>query len=246
MTILNLFSLFISPHSHFLHFSSNKEDSVNSRPQELQKKCNEEVNSGGAGGLIEGRNECFLGVNELRFMRELTETVGVLIAYGKKANKILFYLNQIDISTMLRRQLQPTQAHQRREERTYQKSNSNSTQDGKEDSVDAKYNKLKSQLCKKYMENGYCPYEKRCKFAHGLGELRKNNQYNSKYKTKECGSFKNNHFCIYGDRCNFIHVTTSALQEEETLLRQPKTVDVDMELIRSINQKQSKLLSLLF
>lgn len=56
------------------------------------------------------------------------------------------------------------------------------------------------------MENGYCPYEKRCKFAHGLAELRKNNELNSKYKTKECGSFKNNLFCIYGDRCNFIHV----------------------------------------
>jgi len=27
--------------------------------------------------------------------------------------------------------------------------------------------KEKSQLCKKYLENGFCPYEKKCKFAHG-------------------------------------------------------------------------------
>lgn len=25
----------------------------------------------------------------------------------------------------------------------------------------------KSQLCKKFMENGNCPYQKKCKFAHG-------------------------------------------------------------------------------
>jgi hypothetical protein len=28
--------------------------------------------------------------------------------------------------------------------------------------------KEKSQLCKKYLEFGFCPYEKKCKFAHGL------------------------------------------------------------------------------
>ena len=27
--------------------------------------------------------------------------------------------------------------------------------------------KEKSQLCKKYLEFGFCPYEKKCKFAHG-------------------------------------------------------------------------------
>lgn len=69
---------------------------------------------------------------------------------------------------MLRRQLNPSYGLQRKEDRTYQKSTSNSTQDGKETSIDAKHTKLKSQLCKKFMENGYCPYEKRCKFAHGL------------------------------------------------------------------------------
>ncbi len=65
--------------------------------------------------------------------------------------------------------------------------------------------KEKSQLCKKFVENGYCPYEKKCKFAHGLHELKKNQQTNSKYKTKTCGGYLQEGFCPYGNRCNFIH-----------------------------------------
>lgn len=45
-------------------------------------------------------------------------------------------------------------------------------------------NKEKSELCRKFMEFGYCPYQKKCKFAHGCHELKKNNTTNSKYKTK--------------------------------------------------------------
>ena len=66
-------------------------------------------------------------------------------------------------------------------------------------------NKEKSQLCKRFMQNGSCPYEKKCKFAHGSHELRRNQQVNSKYKTKECGVFITQGFCLYGERCNFIH-----------------------------------------
>jgi butyrate response factor 1 len=55
------------------------------------------------------------------------------------------------------------------------------------------------------MENGYCPYEKRCKFAHGLEELKKNDQANCRYKTRPCGGYLHEGFCTYGNRCNFIH-----------------------------------------
>jgi hypothetical protein len=55
------------------------------------------------------------------------------------------------------------------------------------------------------VEQGYCPYEGRCKFAHGLQELKKNHQANCKYKTKVCGGFLQEGFCPYGNRCNFIH-----------------------------------------
>jgi|JI9StandDraft_2_1071091.scaffolds.fasta_scaffold771969_1 hypothetical protein len=46
--------------------------------------------------------------------------------------------------------------------------------------------KEKSELCRRFMDYGYCPYQKRCKFAHGSHELLKNKQANMKYKTKEC------------------------------------------------------------
>ena len=55
------------------------------------------------------------------------------------------------------------------------------------------------------MEQGFCPYQKKCKFAHGSQELRKDQQFNSKYKTKECGVFLEGGCCMYGERCNFIH-----------------------------------------
>ena len=65
--------------------------------------------------------------------------------------------------------------------------------------------KEKSELCRKFMEFGYCPYQRNCKFAHGSHELKKNNNLNSKYKTKECGAFIHDCQCRFGDRCNFIH-----------------------------------------
>ena len=44
--------------------------------------------------------------------------------------------------------------------------------------------KQKSELCRSFMETGFCPYFQRCKFAHGCHELLCNNQTNKKYKTK--------------------------------------------------------------
>jgi hypothetical protein len=65
--------------------------------------------------------------------------------------------------------------------------------------------KEKSELCRKFMEFGYCSYQRNCKFAHGSHELKRNNGLNSKYKTKMCGAFMNQGHCHFGNRCNFIH-----------------------------------------
>lgn len=99
-------------------------------------------------------------------------------------------------------------------------------------------NKEKSQLCKKFMENGFCPYQNKCKFAHGSHELRRNHQVNSKYKTKECGVFITQGFCPYGERCNFIHKKVK-VEHEYSL--------IDEELIAICSQTKpgSRLFSLL-
>ena len=71
--------------------------------------------------------------------------------------------------------------------------------------------KQKSDLCWKFMEHGSCPYEDKCKFAHGSHELKTKNPVNPKYKTKECNAFSNHDACPFGIRCNFIHIKKDEL-----------------------------------
>lgn len=65
--------------------------------------------------------------------------------------------------------------------------------------------KIKSSLCRNYMEFGSCQYGSKCQFAHGLSELRCNADNQMSYKTRTCHSFDKKSFCFYGKRCNFIH-----------------------------------------
>ncbi len=91
-------------------------------------------------------------------------------------------------------------------------------------------------MCKKFIENGSCPYQGKCKFAHGSHELRKNSQLNSKYKTKECDIFVNEGYCIYGERCNFIH--NKEFQREGDVV-------IDMEFVGMRAKKSSRLMQIL-
>jgi hypothetical protein len=63
----------------------------------------------------------------------------------------------------------------------------------------------KTELCKKWEETGYCPYEKKCKYAHGEVELSVKIQKSNNYKKKKCVNFHEKGFCEYGSRCNFVH-----------------------------------------
>lgn len=72
-------------------------------------------------------------------------------------------------------------------------------------STDIGRSKLKSSLCKNFAMNGFCPYGKKCQFAHGPQELRCNENINTSYKTKPCFSFLKKGYCPYGHRCNFQH-----------------------------------------
>ena len=64
--------------------------------------------------------------------------------------------------------------------------------------------KYKTELCKTFMENNFCQYGNKCRFAHGEDELVIKAKINN-YKRKLCKSFFNEGFCPYGIRCNFQH-----------------------------------------
>lgn len=48
--------------------------------------------------------------------------------------------------------------------------------------------KFKTELCVKFQELGACPYNTRCRFAHGESELRPKPKP-KQYKTKPCNNF---------------------------------------------------------
>lgn len=64
--------------------------------------------------------------------------------------------------------------------------------------------KYKTELCKKWVETGFCVYGNKCRFAHGKNELVQRAQ-GKNYKKKQCKSFQETGFCPYGSRCNFKH-----------------------------------------
>ena len=61
-----------------------------------------------------------------------------------------------------------------------------------------KNSKIKSSLCKNYMEEGVCLYGEKCQFAHGTEELKCNSENQTCYKTKPCYSFSRKGYCSYG------------------------------------------------
>ena len=64
--------------------------------------------------------------------------------------------------------------------------------------------KYKTELCKSFMENNFCQYGNKCRFAHGEEELVVKTE-NINYKRKLCKSFYNEGYCTYGIRCNYQH-----------------------------------------
>lgn len=64
--------------------------------------------------------------------------------------------------------------------------------------------KHKTELCKTFEELGCCPYERKCRFAHGKHELVKA-PVNSGSKARKCNGFWKNGCCSYGVRCQFGH-----------------------------------------
>ena len=63
----------------------------------------------------------------------------------------------------------------------------------------------KTELCRTWVEKNYCPYNEKCRFAHGKKDLHEKQVLVKNYKKKECSSFYKKGFCPYGPRCNFRH-----------------------------------------
>lgn len=84
---------------------------------------------------------------------------------------------------------------------------SENTVSGEREIVKKRSIKIKVELCKNFVEKGYCPYENRCKFAHGIEELRSRDTYGSSelYRTRKCKVFYEKNQCKFGERCNFVH-----------------------------------------
>ncbi|KAI8967294.1 hypothetical protein BDF20DRAFT_829797 [Mycotypha africana] len=62
----------------------------------------------------------------------------------------------------------------------------------------------KTEFCRNWTELGHCRYNKKCRYAHGEGELRVVPRHN-RYKTQICRAYFGDGTCPYGIRCNFIH-----------------------------------------
>lgn len=63
---------------------------------------------------------------------------------------------------------------------------------------------FKTELCREYSTSGWCYYNKRCSFAHGLHELRPVFR-SKKWRTKRCRNWHTTGYCPYEHRCQFLH-----------------------------------------
>lgn len=69
----------------------------------------------------------------------------------------------------------------------------------------------KTEQCKFWGEYEWCPFGKKCHFAHGQHEIKKRKRPDG-YKTKSCISFIRTGKCRFGHRCNFKHQIENDLE----------------------------------
>jgi len=62
----------------------------------------------------------------------------------------------------------------------------------------------KTEICIHWEKSNWCPFGKKCRYAHGKEELRKRKRWKM-YKTEYCKNISNYGVCKYGKRCNYIH-----------------------------------------
>ena len=88
------------------------------------------------------------------------------------------------------------------------------------------FDKYKTELCKNWVEKGYCDYNHKCQFAHGKEELMEKQLKNKElYKSKKCKSFYSQGYCLYGIRCLFRHDEREA---KDILKKAPNLIEFDV------------------
>lgn len=107
---------------------------------------------------------------------------------------------------------------------------------------DVENSKVKSSLCKNFM-NGFCPYGKRCQFAHGPTELRCNKNVNTSYKTKICFGFLKQGHCAFGHRCNYVHKAVPSSRILPELVNNFPEMLCDLRIRDNVSE--SRLMSIL-
>lgn len=87
------------------------------------------------------------------------------------------------------------------------------------ESLNSKETNYKTQHCRTFRQQGYCEYDRNCRFAHGDHELRITVNYsktsNPKYKTRLCRNFETRGSCQYGVNCQFIHQGTDQIDQNQ-------------------------------
>ncbi len=81
--------------------------------------------------------------------------------------------------------------------------------------------RYKTELCRPFLDNGFCKYGDKCQFAHGEMDLRCLPRH-PKYKTELCRTYHTRGFCPYGMRCHFIHNIDETRKSQETCGRGPQ------------------------
>jgi hypothetical protein len=64
--------------------------------------------------------------------------------------------------------------------------------------------KIKTELCLSFDRDGTCQYGDKCRFAHGIEELRQKTRH-AKFKEVCCDYYHYHGYCRYGIRCCYIH-----------------------------------------
>lgn len=77
-------------------------------------------------------------------------------------------------------------------------------EDAEYDSQEDRASLFKTELCREWSTSGWCFYNKRCSFAHGLQELRPVFR-SKKWRTKRCRNWHTTGYCPYEHRCQFLH-----------------------------------------